>query len=193
MFAQTAKNSGNLLFTDNVILPAEKIDYAGAMSKGKSSAGKDAIIVKVGDKNGDLEYRWRIDFKKPVSLKGYSKLCFTWESLDADIKKAGGANINVSVLTLCKDDNKLFRADPNWDASKRDVTLDKRSFLMASNNGFLKTNAVLDFEKDTQTWTDTTIATSTKQMTGIEIYVGLGKDKKAADCKGFVVTSVWFE
>src|SRR5574344_1058895 len=190
--AQTAMKTGNLLFSDNVVLPAAKIDYAGPMSKGKAS-GKDAIIVKAGEKNGECEYRWRIDFKKPVSLKGYKKMCFTWEPLDADMKKAGGAHINVSILTLCKDDNKLLRADANWDASKRDSTLDKRSFLMAPNNGFQKQDAVLSFDADSQSWTDTTVLTSTKHMTGIELFIGLGKDKKAADFKGIAVTALWFE
>lgn len=193
LFAQDSNGSGNLLFTGNMVIPKEKIDFAGPMKKGKAPSGKDAIIVKAGDKNGNIEYRWRIDFKTPVSLKGYTKMHFTWEALDPDIKTAGGANINVSILTLCKDDNKLLRSDKTWVADKRDHAQDKRSFLMAPNDGFSTFDMVLDLTKDAQTWTDTTVETSTKQMTGIEFFIGLGDEKKASAFKGMAVTSIWFE
>src|SRR5574344_962818 len=190
VFAQAKKE--NLLFTDNLVLPAEKIDYAGPMSKGKAPSGKDAIIVKPGDKNGYIEYRWRVDFKKPVAIRTYKKLCFEWEALDEDIQKAKGTDMNISIITLCKDDNKKLRNDPTGDISTRDSANDKRSFLMAAG-GFLSFAAELDFEKDSQGWTDTTVITSTKQVTGIEIYHGLGADKKVSDGKGIAVTALWFE
>lgn len=194
VFAQAAATgkTDNLLFGDNTIITAEKAGVATAQTKGKAPSGADAIIVKAGPNNGDIEYRFRIDFKKPVSVKGSKKCVIVWEAIDKTLAKQKGANMNLSLFTLCKDDNKLLRADANWDATKRDPAADKKSILMKSG-GFQSMNAVFQFSIDTQNWTDTTIEGSTRQVTAIELYSFVAKGTTAPADSGMAIVDVHFE
>lgn len=192
-FAQTTTvtKTDNLLWTADSVIPAHGVIIGDSnpspMVKGKAPSGKDAVIASVQD-NGGLEYRFRIDFAKPLNIKGYKKLIIEWEALDDSMAK--GANMNASVFTLNKDDNKLDRAG-KLDFSKRDTKLDKKSILMA-HGGFQKFTADFRLSGDCQGWTDTTVDGSTKKVTAVELFVGgLGGD--IASRKGMAITNVWFE
>lgn len=194
VFAQAAASgkTDNLLFSDNTVITAEKAGVATPQAKGKAPSGKDALIVKAGVNNGDIEYRFRVDFKQPVAIKASKKCVIVWEAIDKTLAKQKGANMNLSLFTLCKDDNKLLRADANWDATKRDPAADKKSILMKAG-GFQGMNAVFSFSSDAQEWTDTTIMASTKQLTGVELYVFVAKGSSAPADSGIAITDVHFE
>ena len=187
-FAQVAAGPNLISFAD-VVVPAEgaKVGGDGAPkeAKGKAPSGKDAIICQVKDEAGVKVYRWRIDFAKPYSIKGFKKIMVNWESADDSFAK--GTNMNLSIYTLNKDNNKLLRAG-TLDASKVDMTEGVKKSILMAHGGFQSQKADFKLSGDCQTWTDTTIDGSTKQVMSIEIYVSGVKE-----AKGFAVTDVHFE
>lgn len=195
LLASSAYAADNLLFNSTVVVPAEKDGYASSQKWGTAPSGKKALIVSTHvQKDGDVCYRMRIDFSEPLSVRSISKIHLDWEPLDADIKKAGKKEIMLSIFTLNREDNKARRAG-ELVYSKRGE--DKKSIYQASStNPEVPFNAVYDAEKDCQGWTDTKFLESTKQITGIEVYVNLGSVSKgdgASKGKGLAVTGIWFE
>lgn len=186
-FAQTAKGENLITFADTVV-PAEGAVMADSVApkeaKGKAPSGKDAIICQAKDEGGKKVYRWRIDFSKPYAIKGFKKLILNWEGLDSDMAKT--ATMNLSLFFLNKDDNKALRAG-TFDMTKMDPKLTKKAILM-HGNGSQKPAAEFKLSGDCQSWTDTTVDGSTKQLVGVEVYIGT-----VSEGKGFAVTDLHFE
>ena len=72
-FAQTTvTKTENLLWAADSVIPAHGTvindSNPSPMVKGKAPSGKDAIIASAQD-NGGLEYRFCLDFAKPLSIK----------------------------------------------------------------------------------------------------------------------------
>lgn len=195
LMASTAYAADNLLLNSTVVIPAEKDGYASSQKWGTAPSGKKALIVSTHvQKDGDVCYRMRIDFAEPLTVRSVSKIHLDWEPLDADIKKAGRKEIMLSIFTLNREDNKARRAG-ELNYKKRGE--DKKSIFQASStNPEVPFNAVYDIEKDCQSWTDTKFIESTKQVTGIEVYVNLGSVSKgdgASKGKGLAITNISFE
>ncbi len=187
-FAQT-----NLLFTADSVIPAEADAYAGKQTKGKAPSGKQAIIVQAQmQKDGDVNYRLRINFAKPLQIRSAAKICVDWEPLDPQIKADGKREFMFSIFTLNREDNKARRAG-TLDYKNRGE--DKKSIYQAKSIQ-VPFNAVYDVETECQSWTDTLFPESTKMVTGIELYTNLGSKSAGTnpkDFKGLAVTSVRFE
>jgi len=190
-FAQ--KVGENLLFTANSVIPAAKPGYASVQKKGKAPSGKNAIIVSAEKNDNDVAYRLRIDFKEAAQIRGATKIIVEWEPLDADIKAAKGMQVIFSTFTLNPEDNKALRAK-TLDYNKRGE--DKKEIYMKNKDeGFQGFKSEFLLTGDYQSWTDTSWDSSTKKLTGIELYHCLGTADKVSPSqfKGLAITSVRFE
>ena len=188
-----AETTANLLFTPDSIVTAEADGVAGKQTKGKAPSGKQAIIVQAqAQKDGDVNYRLRIDFAKPIQVRSVTKIHVDWEPLDPQIKADGKREFMFSIFTLNREDNKLRRAG-TLNYNKRGE--DKKS-IYQSKDIQVPFNAVYYVDTECQSWTDTLFPESTKMITAIELYTSLGstsKGTKASEFKGLAVTNVSFE